>query len=177
MKFLLALALLAASPAFAKGSSHPKSGSEGGSVMDAVVVPRALIWENSRLWQTTEGTILVCPHEFRVAGIRQWEDNECYNDKIKGDGKQSRWMPLQDYKVPGMVLKSYEYRFLGSGGTKTLITYYGPPAPPAAPVVAGRMYDADLDAVLLALSKAKITVQTNGVVVNAPKVIVQRVKK
>ena len=158
MKFLLALALLAASPAFAKGSSHPQSGSEGGSVMDAAIVPRALIWENSRLWQTTEGTILVCPHEFKIA-FRQWEENECYNDKVKGEAKQARWMSLQDYKITGMVLKSYEYRFLGSGGTKTLIAYYGPAAP------------------TVATPKEPSITLTGPITINANRVIVQRKKQ
>lgn len=131
MKFarlaFVSLCSMLASAAFGHGSSHPKSGSDGGSVINADVAPRAIIWDENRLWQSETGIILICPKSFAIAiASRQWADFYCYNENVKGEGKQTRWMALQDYKVEGMVLKSYEYRFIGSSGTKVLIAYYGP---------------------------------------------------
>jgi len=131
MKHILILASLIASTAFA--GQAPKAGSqEPSTIVDAVAMPRAITWPEKRLWNSTVGEILVCPFQYKASSY----DKECVSD-VKGDTKQY-WMPLQNYKVPGMVLKGYEYRFTGTSGYQVLITYFGPPTAPTQAPAAGQ---------------------------------------
>lgn len=119
MKTLIALALCTASAAFAHGSSHPPTnGGSGGSIVAADLMPRSLVWPDDRLWQSTEGVILVCPFGNTTG---DWRDKSCLDAN-----KKDRWIPLQQYTVPGHVLVSYEHRYYGSS-SHVLIAYYGPP--------------------------------------------------
>jgi hypothetical protein len=63
-----------------------------------------------------------------------------------------------------MVLKSYEYRFVGSGGGKVLITYYGPATQPVAAGLKGE-------------TTVVSPTFTGPITINADKVTVQRKKK
>ena len=123
---VLFVASVFASTAFSHGSSsYPKAVSDSGSsgsVISAEVAPRAIIWHESRLWQRSDGIILVCP--FEAVADRQWNEYHCYTQQ--GKVRTDRWTALQNYQVAGMMLKSYEYRFVGSGGSTRLIAYYGP---------------------------------------------------
>lgn len=131
MKRILILASLIASTAFA-GQVPKVSSQEATSVVNADAMPRAILWPEKRTWNTTAGEILVCPFQYKASSY----DKECVTD-VKGDTKQY-WMPLQSYKVPGMVLKGYEYRFTGTSGYQVLITYFGPPLAPTLAPAAGQ---------------------------------------
>lgn len=125
-------------------------------MVSADVAPRARVWYDERLWQTTEGQILVCEEQFKIGYS---VDRKCF---VKGDkDEQGRWSPLPTKHADGFVLKGYEYRFVGSSGYKILIAYYGPPD---APVV-----EKPADPVVLQI-KGPVQVQ-------ADKVIVQRRKR
>lgn len=158
-----AVVALACVPVFAHGSSRePQTGSDGGSVISATVAPRARIWYDERLWQTGEGQILVCEEQFKVESYSK----KCY---AKGDKTEDgRWSSLQTKHADGFVLKSYEYRFVGSSGYKILVAYYGPPE---APVPAGSITPA-----VLAPAQPGI-VQIDKLVITANKVEVKRAKK
>ena len=122
------------SAALAKGSSHPQSGDGAGNIVDAKVMPRAFMWGEKRLWQNTEGMIMVCPEFLNDID----HEKNCTPKNLKKGEKRDGWIFLQDYKIPGMELKGYEYRFVGSYGSLQLIAYYGPPTPEVkaeAPVV------------------------------------------
>jgi len=127
--YLLSVALiLSASAAFAKGSSHVSSdGAESGGVMSVKKYPRAMVWHELRNWQSTSGELLVCPEVVNTEV--SYGSKDCYNPNTlkKGESKQKGWIPLSEYKIEGMELKAYEFRFIGSGGNKMLIAYYGPP--------------------------------------------------
>ena len=123
MKLIVTLVLaLVATSSFAKGSSYPQSGADGGTIVNAAVVPRARIWYDERLWQTSDGQILVCEEEFSVG--RSYE-KKCYAKGDKDEG--NRWTALKTKQADGYILKSYEYRFVGSSGYKIFVAYYGPP--------------------------------------------------
>lgn len=139
--------------AHAKGSSsQSKAGDGAGSVMNPDVAPRAIVWPTDRLWQGSDGRILVCPFDAEIA-FRQWDAKECHNKDDKN--KQARWITIQEYKIDGMILVGYEYRLVGSAGTTILISYHGPKPIVESPVVQ---------------PSAQITI-------TAEKVVVQRRKK
>lgn len=129
--------LWGASSVFAHGSSHPpapQSGIDSSNVVDATIMPRARIWDNARLWQTVDGQVLVCEENFLISteyseSGQNWS-KQCYAKGDKTNG--NRWSPLPVKTNDGMVLKGYEYRFVGAGGIKVLIAYYGA-APVAGP--------------------------------------------
>jgi hypothetical protein len=128
---LLALSL-AGTTVSAHGSSHPpppQAGTDGGQMVDAVAFPRAIVWDPWRLWQAVDGRVLVCPFDAAVGTYVT--DHVCELRYEKAT--VNRWMVLQDYQIPGMVLKTYEFRMAGSSGLSSLIAYYGPPAAKSVP--------------------------------------------
>lgn len=152
---VLAVATTFVPTAKAKGSSHPKAGGDGGSIVSFEVAPRAKTFWSYRNAVSEDGEILVCPETFSM------DDGKCLDKKTSANA----WQKLEWVTPPGFVIHGYEYRFVGSGGGRILVVYFTPIKKPEAPAVAAK-------------EDAKIVSPqfTGPVTINAKQVIVQRRK-
>lgn len=108
----------------AKGSSHPLAGEQSSTGFVPVeVAQRAITFSSNRHWHDTDGNLLICAFE-----ARSNSNMEC-EDKKTG---ASRWMPLADHKIPGFEIAGFQYSFVGSYGSQTLVVYYRPVKPASA---------------------------------------------
>lgn len=156
-------------PSHAKGSSHPQAGDQSSTGFVPVeVAQRAITFSSNRHWHDTAGNILICAFE-----ARSNSNMEC-EDKKTG---VSRWMLLTDHKIPGFEIAGFQYSFVGSYGSQTLVVYYRPVKPAPAPVVAGRIHDSDSDAVQRSLNLSRMSANIGSLTINANRVVVQRAKK
>jgi hypothetical protein len=121
MKHLLALALLSATSAFAHGSSHPPQ-SDSTSPTGMVSfdgAPRTATYNYDRNETSVDGQILVCPRgsftDWRAAG-----------DCLTKAGGVNDWRLLTTMVPTGFKIKGYEYRFVGSSGSRILVVYFEP---------------------------------------------------
>lgn len=124
MKKTIALILMAASmAATAKSQSEEPTYTEGG-IISSKIVQRVMIFESSRNWWSSDGHVLVCPYAMIVDF---YEKGTCSQ---KGDeDKRTRWVKLEDLKIPGFEQVGFEYRMHGSGGYQRLFVYFGKPQP------------------------------------------------
>ena len=114
---ILAASMIAAS-AIAHGSSHPAPASEN-QMMNVVSwkhAQRSLIFSSDYNTATPDGILLVCfsPNEGSS------RDATC-----KNKSGQNQWVDVSTIQIPGFELVSFEYRYVGSGGYRTLILYFG----------------------------------------------------
>jgi hypothetical protein len=117
MKKYIAIALMAVSClATAKGSSASASESSG-SVMSFADVPRVMIFEGSRNAIGLDGQLLVCLPEFKSTVVSN--EYAC----VDANGRNA-WSVAEN-ALRGYKLQAYEYRFVGAGGNRNLILYFG----------------------------------------------------
>jgi hypothetical protein len=116
MKHLIALSLLAASTAFAGGSSQPKApGPEPVGFIKLEDAPRMVMFDSKRNWYTADGVLLVCPF-----------DAEADYGQDCTRGKAYAWIPATSYTIPGHTMVGYQHVYAGSGGNRQLHLYFRP---------------------------------------------------
>ncbi len=157
MKHLIALSLLAASTAFAGGSSQPKPpGPEPVGFIKLEDAPRMVMFDSKRNWYTADGVLLVCPFDAEAE----------YNQNCTR-GKADAWQPATSYKIPGHTMVGYQHVYVGSGGARQLHLYFRLTPTGAEPKVSIVQTD-----VLNLTGPVTFTGTVNTL--NAAKVIVQR---
>ena len=115
-KFVVALAAGVLSvAAAAKGGNETTPGS---SVIRYAELPRVLIFPEIRNTVDASGRLLVCNAPFKA----EWAN---YGKCLDTNG-QNAWS-LAENALQGLRLNSYEYRFAGSSGQRTLILYFQAP--------------------------------------------------
>ena len=115
LPLIATLLLVSLGESFAASSSDSDTQAPSSTVMDANKYPRALRWPQERVWQSSDGQILVCPWKNSISGRMA-----CSNEE-----KSYAWISIHAYPVEGMRLIAYEFRYLGRYGEMVLITYYG----------------------------------------------------
>ena len=116
-KFILACAVLVLSGlATAKGSSAG-AGESSGSVMNFAVVPRVMTFQSERNAIGVDGQLLVCLPEFKSTVVSG--EYSC----VDANGRNA-WSVAEN-ALRGYKLAAYEYRYVGAGGYRNLILYFG----------------------------------------------------
>lgn len=157
MKHLIALSLLTASTAFARGSSHPKAqGPEPISFIKFEDAPRIVMFDSRRNWYTADGILLICPF-----------DAEADHKQNCTRGKADAWMPATSYNIPGHTMIGYQHIYTGSSGARQLHLYFRLTPTGAEP----KVNIVQTDVVNLA---GPVTFTGTVNTLNAAKVIIQR---
>ena len=117
---LMAVAALA-NPiiASAKGSSHPKplqAQSQAAGFVPIEQAQRAMHFTDLRVWQSSDGAILVCRWDGEIVG--RYSNKECV-DKA---GKNA-WTDINDLKVPGYKIAGYEIRTITNYETHVIVYF------------------------------------------------------
>lgn len=112
-KLLVALAIFCSTVAIA-GSGSKSGVQESTALINVAVHQRVLMWSWERNVTTRDGEILICTWDAKS----DWRDSSC---TING---KNAWISLLEHKIPGYYLTHYEYRFVGSAGSRLLVTYW-----------------------------------------------------
>jgi len=84
----------------------PVSAPTVAAVIDPREPTRVILWNWDRLRYRADGERIVCDYQYVLSYDRQRGIATC---DAKGEDKNTRWVAVPDYQIPGYKLKSYSF--------------------------------------------------------------------